>query len=62
MHSAELRVAELVSGRPPWATDEQFVHLGASSDEMWFWVDLAVDSDDVMRSALRSLAAVAADA
>jgi hypothetical protein len=52
---ADLGTAELVTGRPSWDTNEQFVHLAANPREIWFWTDLAVDSKDVLTTALEAL-------
>jgi len=56
---AELRAAQLVSRRAAWDTGEQFVHLTIDAREIWFWVDLAVDSEDALTTALKALNGVA---
>lgn len=58
---ADLGAMELVTGRPSWDTNEQFVHLVANPREIWFWVDLAVDSEDALATALEALNGVATD-
>jgi hypothetical protein len=57
----DLRVAEVTLGRATWDTSEQFVRLTASDQEIWFWVDLAVDSEEALRTTLTSLQCIAAD-
>ncbi len=55
MQRVDLSVVEIVTGRPSWDTSEQFVHLATNACEIWFWVDLAVDSEDGLGNALESL-------
>jgi hypothetical protein len=58
---AHLRAAALVTGLPSWDTNEQFLHLAANPRDIWFWVDLAVDSEDALTTALKALQSVATD-
>lgn len=52
-----MRQVELAKGRPPWDTDrEQFVHIGTGEREIWFWMDLAIDSEDDVRRAIDEMA------
>lgn len=55
MQRTDLHAAELVAGRPEWATDEQFVRLKTNAYDLWFWVDLAVDTEEHLSKALESL-------
>lgn len=47
----DLNTAEIV-GRPSWDESERFVHLAGTGLEVWFWINLAVDSDDAVKTAL----------
>jgi hypothetical protein len=58
---ADLGAAELVTGRPPWDMNEQFLHLATTPRDIWFWVDLAVDSEDALTTALKALQGVTTD-
>jgi hypothetical protein len=52
----ELVAVELTDGRPTWGTaDEKFVHVTTSQSEVWFWVDLPVDSEDDLRRVVAEL-------
>jgi hypothetical protein len=52
LEQADIGVAELVVGRPSWGTNERFVHLVTNPREIWFWVDLPVDSEDSVTTPL----------
>ena len=48
---ADVSTIEIV-GRASWDESERFIHLAGNSREVWFWVNLPVDSEEIVKSAL----------
>ena len=53
---AHLSLAEVVNNGPgATGTSESFIHLVSPNQEIWFWVDLPMDSAEVLERTITAL-------